>query len=158
MSAETLAITLAQVTKTWADWLRQHRWDWWCTLTFRTPPTDLAATKLFGAWTNWLSRKTYGRNYYRYHKGVRWVRGREFQKRGAIHYHALLAGVEVPILDAARKWYKLTGETPVIQPYDPSKGAVYYLLKRYNGPNTGKVDLGGRWATRSRGSVRQLKS
>ncbi len=60
-------------------------------MTFLIPPSRERAEKLFTAWIHGLNQKLFGRSYYLHHDGARWVRGMEWQRRGAIHFHVLIA-------------------------------------------------------------------
>lgn len=142
------------VPSSWGKWLHASSWGWWCHLTFRLPPSREKAEKLFTAWVHWISQKLYGRSFYRFHDGVRWARGIEWQKRGAIHFHVLVAETEkLDMAEAARKWRKFSGETPKISLYAPKKGATFYLAKVYSGLQTGEIHIGGRWTGRAAGLV-----
>ena len=101
----------------WGRFIARYTWDWFVTLTFvgslrgtdRSSDTrELVsstysdvhperAEKLFRLWVSMLNREVYGRRWWkRSPKGVRYIVGVEWQRRGIIHCHALLAGVEGP--------------------------------------------------------------
>jgi hypothetical protein len=138
------------VSSAWGTWLHTFSWGWWCHLTFRLPPAREKAEKLFTAWIHRLNQKIFGRSFYRFHTGARWARGIEWQRRGAIHFHVLIAETEqLDIKEAVRKWRKLSGGNAVIDLYDPTRGATHYLAKVYSGLQTGEIHIGGRWHGRA---------
>lgn len=78
----------------WIELLERYEWDWFCTFTFQSDVHPEAAAKLFRVWVSKLNRFLYGRYWYKNPMGgVFWVRALEYQKRGVIHYHALIAGI-----------------------------------------------------------------
>jgi hypothetical protein len=139
-----------EVSSAWGKWLHRLPWGWWCHLTFVIPPSRDRAEKLFTAWIHGLNHKLFGRSYYRHHTGARWVRGMEWQRRGAIHFHVLIAETErLDIAEAARAWKKLANGDAKIELYDNKQGATHYLAKVYFGLQTGEITLGGRWTGRA---------
>jgi hypothetical protein len=52
-----------------------------------------AADKQFQIFVIQLNRALYGPRWLKHGRGVRWVRALEYQRRGTVHYHVLLAGV-----------------------------------------------------------------
>lgn len=78
----------------------------------------------------------------RLHDGVIWARGLEYQKRGVIHFHALVGRVpeKVGRFDYMKRWEMLAGYARIF-PYDPAKGARYYLGKYV--AKGGEIDVGG---------------
>lgn len=125
--------------------VKQYDWNWWCTLTFKHPPTWESANSTFRKWLNKLNRKTFGNNYFkRPSEGLRWLRGVELQQRDAIHFHALVAGDPKPHREeAVQLWEGMAGDAQ-INVYDPTLGAAYYIVKKYAAD--GNLDLGGPWA------------
>lgn len=146
----TVCVDVGALSSTWGAWLHAFSWGWWCHLTFRLPPSRERAEKLFAVWIHWISQKLYGRNFYLHHDGVRWARGIEWQRRGAIHFHVLIAEADRLDIDAAVcKWKKLSGGDAEIDPYDHTRDATGYLAKVYSGLQTGEIHIGGRWTGRA---------
>lgn len=73
--------------------LQAWPWEWCCTLTFRERVHPEAADKQFQVFVIQLNRALYGPRWLKHGRGVRWVRALEYQRRGTVHYHVLLAGV-----------------------------------------------------------------
>lgn len=121
----------------------RYSWDWFATLTFREEVHPEVAHKCFMRWTHGLNRNIFGVRYWkRPADGVTWARGLEYQKRGVIHYHALIGRVpgDVRRLDYMDAWDELAGYAR-IEPYDATKGARFYLGKYVL--KGGQVDIGG---------------
>ena len=98
----------------YAGWLAEYDWQWFATLTFSAAIHPEAARKRFQVWINWINTRIYGKRWYRRGDGVFWVLALEFQKRGVIHFHALLCDVEslnerLSRRDARNRWYQLAG-------------------------------------------------
>ena len=75
----------------WTRWLAKYNWQWFVTLTFRYEVHPEAARKLFGVFVHGINQQLFGRHYYRRSRtGIYWVVALEYQKRGVIHFHALL--------------------------------------------------------------------
>lgn len=127
-----------------AGFVRQFDWDWWCSLSFKNPPSIDRADSAFRCWMNTLNRCTFGRNYHRRpNQGLRWLRGVEIQQREAIHFHVLVAGSpKLHCRTASQLWRKLAGDA-VIRVYDNTLGAAEYLIKHY--ASTGNLTVGGVW-------------
>ena len=77
----------------------------------------------------------YGQSYHRKGVGVYWVLALEYQKRGAIHFHALI-GADVNLnqvlsrKDQESRWDKLAGFSR-IAPIDDRLAAVTNYLSKY---------------------------
>jgi hypothetical protein len=74
---------------------------------------------------------------------MRWVRASEPQRRGAIHFHALLGGAglsEVRRLSHMDKWNELAGYARIMPPV--SNDAVRRYCAKYV-VKGGEIDLGG---------------
>jgi hypothetical protein len=106
----------------WLELLERYQWQWFVTLTFREAIHPEAADKLFRVWISKLNRHLYGVKWYKKQdQGVYWVRALELQKRGVIHFHALLADVKDLNHSALRfywknEWYKLGGIAHIEEP------------------------------------------
>lgn len=125
----------------WSEFLQRWSWDWFATLTFRGDPHPEKADKLFRVWVSKLNRKLYGVRWAPHGKGVRWIRASEPQRRGTIHYHALLGGdglADQRRLDWMDEWFKLAGIARIEVPESASAVSAYcakYVVKG------GEIDL-----------------
>lgn len=127
----------------WASFLDRWNWSWFTTNTFRNEIHPEAASKTWDLWVHQLNRKIFGSRYWkRPSDGVIWARGQEYQRRGVIHFHALIGRVPQAVrrLDWMDTWDELAGFAR-IEAYDPARGARYYLGKYVL--KGGQVDVGG---------------
>lgn len=106
----------------WSDFLQRYAWDWFATFTFPDRVHPEAADKLFRVWVSKLNRSLYGPRWAKKGQGVYWIRALEWQRRGVVHYHALLGDV-TNLNHAARRlewmdtWYELSGGfARIVQP------------------------------------------
>ncbi len=83
----------------------RRQWEWFATLTFREDvPPELADRRL-RRFIATLNRCRYGPRWWKHGQGVWWVRALEYQQRGVVHLHVLLAGIEgLPRQTAIRCW------------------------------------------------------
>lgn len=142
-SAESAMVSLRHLPDVWGEFLSGWPWSWFTTNTFRHEVHPEAANKVWGLWIHQLNRQIFGCRYYkRSSDGVIWARGSEYQRRGVLHYHALIGRVPdwVRRLDWLDYWDDLSGFAR-IESYDASKGARFYLGKYVL--KGGEVDLGG---------------
>jgi hypothetical protein len=117
----------------------QWDWEWFCTLTFRGIVHPGAADKRFRRFVMQLNRVLYGRRWLKHGQGIRWVRALEYQRRGAIHYHVLFAGVSGRRPhDCVRMWNDLAGSAQ-IEPIRDMTASLYYLTKYVH--RGGKLDV-----------------
>lgn len=140
---ESQIVHVGQLPEVWGHFLSEWPWSWFTTNTFRDEVHPEAADKTWGIWVHQLNRLIFGCRYYkRSADGVIWARGSEYQRRGALHFHALIGRVPdwVRRLDWLDQWDELAGFAR-IEPYDASKGARFYLGKYVL--KGGEVDLGG---------------
>lgn len=140
----------------WTQFLSQWKWDWFATLTFRFDDTSARsiktkvrhplihperANKVFRLWVSKMNRSLYGPRWAKYCAGAWWVRAEEFQRRGMLHYHALLGGVsDLRRLTWMDEWEKLAGYARIEPPKDARAVRSYcakYVLKG------GEIELGG---------------
>lgn len=77
--------------ESWVQLLSRYRWDWFCTFTFREDKHPEAAFKSFKHFDACLNRYLYGRRWLDHPDRTTWVCALERQRRGTIHYHALMA-------------------------------------------------------------------
>ena len=81
----------SELVSAWTDFLLQYQFEWFVTFTFRDSVHPENADKLFTLWINELNQHLYGRRWKAApHKQVFWVRALEWQKRGVLHFHALI--------------------------------------------------------------------
>ena len=88
------------------EFMMLHEWNWFVTHTFKN---DISQHRAWSKWLKWidkLNRSIYGRAHKKHSLGVVWCCATEFQKRGVIHYHALISGVPQSVYRAewARQW------------------------------------------------------
>jgi NitT/TauT family transport system substrate-binding protein len=114
----------------WGAWIeRLAAWEWYLTLTFVEIVHPEAADKRWRAFVRQVEGKR-GRQ-------IAWVRALEYQRRGVIHFHALLAGMEFLAYNAVRRLWPWGFSW--IRPYEPGRGANFYLGKYV--AKGGEVDL-----------------
>lgn len=119
----------------WTRWLAQYNWQWFVTLTFRYEVHPEAARKLFGVFVHGINQKLFGRAYHRNSTGIYWVLALEYQKRGVIHFHALLGADRDLNHTLSRKaqekrWEKMAGFAR-IYPIDNRMTAVTGYVSKY---------------------------
>ena len=114
----------------WVALLRQWPWEWFGTLTFRDPVHPEAAAKRFDAFAARLNRALYGPRWYKHHVGIQWVRALEYQRRGVIHFHAVIAGVAG---QRRSHWVKVWNDLAGYARIEPIRnmGAVLRYLSKY---------------------------
>lgn len=116
-----------------AQFMAPHSFEWFATFTFRDPVHPEHADKAYRVWLNKLNNHLYGRKWRdREPYGVKWCRALEWQKRGVIHYHALLCGVRGAIAwDWSLVWSEQMGEgfAQVVQLPQEQEAAKAYVCK-----------------------------
>jgi hypothetical protein len=126
----------------WAEFLGRWSWEWFCTLTFveaRVHPER--AEKCFRVWLAKVNTAAFGRRWRRRGKGVLWARGAEYQRRGSLHFHVLIAGVgAVRRLSLMDEWAKLGGWAR-IRPVQRQELVRRYVAKYV--AKGGEIDVGG---------------
>lgn len=121
--------------------LRGFEWHWFIGLSFAKPVHPEQANRRFHRWVRALERAAGSE--------TRWVRSSEQQKRGVLHYHALLRFVKGAALDKLdafhwmKRWESKGGGFARIRPYDDSQNGAYYLAKHVS--NGGEIDFDDRW-------------
>jgi hypothetical protein len=91
-----------------------------------------------------LNDAVYGRGWFERHVGVNWVRAEEFQRRGAIHFHALIGSSRLAPLYRvawARKWEELGGGFARIEAIREAESVRRYVTKYVT--KGGQIDIGG---------------
>ncbi len=117
----------------YGDWLGALPWDWYGTFTFAQPIYPDQAGHRYERWAELLQQE------------LGWVmqhaRALEWQRRGVVHFHALILGVrkQTNRKEWERKWEEIGGGFAAIFPYDRELGAVYYLGKYL--VKNGEVDM-----------------
>ena len=122
----------ARLMDQWIIFLEQAEWQWFCTFTFRDPIHPEAADKLFRLWIRHLNRAAYGPRWDKKPHGcVSWVRALEWQKRGVLHYHALVACVPEREHMQKDKWGDKWNEWAGFARVDSyrSGGVIAYITK-----------------------------
>jgi hypothetical protein len=109
--------------------LQQWPWEWYGTLTFRQDVHPEAAGKQFRRFVMRLNRRLYGHHWRKHGRGIQWARVLEYQRRGALHYHVLLAGVsgQQP-RDCAALWHTWAGFAK-IEPIRDLTAVLRYVSK-----------------------------
>jgi hypothetical protein len=131
------------VAAAWTEFLARYRWCWFATLTFRDETHPEAADKRFRVWVSKLNRALYGSRWYKHATGVHWARALEYQRRGVIHFHALLGGTRLEGTNRRyweEEWFKLAGIARISPPRSVE------LVSRYAAKYTakgGEIDIGG---------------
>lgn len=145
-------VKLKNLPEVWATFLNQPEWEWslYGHFTFRdTINQQMVHPEYAGkAWDRFihkLNREIFGCRYYkRASDGVTWARASEDQRRGAIHYHAIIGRVpgEIRRLDLMDRWFEMAGIAR-IQAYEVGRGAEFYMSKSCYAWKRGEIDLGG---------------
>jgi len=90
-----VAIYTETLAQAWRKFIGRFPMQWFCTLTFTEDVHPERAAKLFRLFIRRLNRELYGGHFERRGvEGVFWVLAWEYQKRGVLHFHALLGDVE----------------------------------------------------------------
>ena len=132
-----------ELAAAWRALLERWPWDWFATMTFRGSPHPEQADKAWRIWCSKVNRALYGPRWHAKGRGVGWCRATELQKRGAIHFHALLVFDEPPRLRRLAymdEWNKLAGFARIEPPKRSDAVAAYcakYVTKE------GEITLGG---------------
>ena len=119
----------------WTRWLARYDWQWFVTLTFKNEIHPEAARKLFGMWIHGINRKLYGQKYHKCNQGIYWVVALEYQKRGVIHFHALLGddkniNTQMRRKNEEARWEQLAGFA-MIRPILEKLTAVTSYVSKY---------------------------
>ena len=129
----------------WAQFLDNpsYHWSWYGHFTFRDYPHPETAGKAWDKFIHCLNREAYGSRYWKdKSKGVTWARGTEDQKRGAVHFHALIGNLpeRVRRMDYVDMWYDMAG-IGRIYAYEAGRGAEFYMSKSTYAWKKGEIDL-----------------
>jgi len=121
----------------WVELISRHDWQWFGTFTFREEVHPEKADKLFRLWCALVDESHLGSTWHRKSQQknrLQWVRGLEWQKRGVLHYHALIRNLPAyrdgfsDRLTWAGKWNELAG-FGLICPVAEIGGAAGYISK-----------------------------
>ena len=83
------------ILQAWRDFIARFPMQWFCTFTFTDSVHPERAFKLFRTLVRRVNRHLYGSHYERKgHPGIYWVLAWEYQRRGVLHFHALMGDVE----------------------------------------------------------------
>ena len=122
----------------WLDLLGIYPWQWFGNFTFADHVHPERANKCWRVFISKLNRSLYGRNWKRKdNQGVAWVRAIEYQKRGVIHFHALLADIKDMNHTCRRltwmdEWEALAGYARIYKPAsveDCTRYVTKYVIK-----------------------------
>jgi hypothetical protein len=133
----------AELAAAWQALLERWPWDWFVTATFRGAPHPERADKSWRLWCSRINRALYGPRWAKKRLGIGWCRATELQRRGAIHFHALVAFTESPRLRRLTwmdEWHALAGFAR-IEPPDRSAAVAAYCAKYVT--KDGEITLGG---------------
>jgi hypothetical protein len=121
--------------------LGRRQWEWFGTLTFRHDVHPEMADRRLRLFISKLNRRRYGPRWWKHGQGIWWVRALEYQQRGVVHLHVLLAGIEgVPRQTAIRCWRELAGFAK-IEPIRNAAAVTRYVSKYV--PRGGDLEFGG---------------
>ncbi|MEW6145740.1 MAG: hypothetical protein AB1598_12045 [Thermodesulfobacteriota bacterium] len=130
----------------WREFISRYDYDLFVTLTFRDEIKPWIAKKRFEKWLESLNLELFGEEYKQEGLGIRYALSIEYQKRGILHFHALLGakGLKEINREYMAKLWKTNGQRKdkagplldrivnghaVIKPYDPAGGAIRYMTK-----------------------------
>jgi hypothetical protein len=127
----------------WSKFLGRWEWEWFATLTFRHEIHPEAADKRFRVLISMGNRELYGPRWSKKRRGIRWIRALEYQRRGVIHFHALLSGIgNLRRLSYMDRWNRMAGFAK-IEPIKNAEAVRRYVSKYVI--KGGEIDLGGIW-------------
>lgn len=171
----TCRVDTPEAVDGWIELLNRPgwRWSWFATLTYKREVKPEAAERDFNRWMRIENQKRFGRRYKARSRSLSYARAIEYQKRGVVHYHALvgLAG-QLSRFDAMKEWenagalewfetppsggYELrprTGFARIFE-YDPTLGATHYVSKYVT--KSGEITVGYDPETGARLQVRSV--
>jgi hypothetical protein len=138
----------------WVEMISRTPWQWFGTYTFREEVHPEKADKLFRLWCALLDERHLGKRWRKHpERRLMWVRGLEWQKRGVLHYHALIRnlpayrdGFDARQL-AADEWDRLAGFAYIV-PVEEIGGVAGYISKYCS--KGGEVDFSFNCTTQAR--------
>jgi len=131
--AGTPHIARPDLTEPWGTWLGSKGWDWYATMTFGVWIHPDQAAQRYDEWARQL--------YAEVGQPMEHARALEWQKRGVVHFHALIWNVRRSTTRKAweAKWEEIGEGWCAVYPYDRARGARFYLGKYVS--KGGEVDL-----------------
>ena len=122
-----------EMREPYGDFLAALPWDWWATFTFADEIYPYRAAQIYIYWAERLAAEV-GRP-------MTHARAMEFQKRGVVHFHALIwnVGRRTNRYEWMATWETMGGGISRIFPYDRTQGAAHYLPKYV--VKNGEVDI-----------------
>lgn len=116
-------VTRPELKDAWGEWLGRREWDWFVTLTFAAAIQPWLAARVYDAWARSLQAEV-GRPMVH-------ARALEWQKRGVLHFHALVWNVARRTRrDAwAARWQSISGGFARIEEYERQEPGRFYLGK-----------------------------
>jgi hypothetical protein len=131
--ASTPHVARPDLADPWGDWLGSRGWDWYATMTFAVWIHPDQAAQRYNEWARQL--------YAEVGHPMEHARALEWQKRGVVHFHALIWNVRRSTGRNAwrEKWEEIGEGWCRIEPYDRKQGARFYLGKYVS--KGGEVDL-----------------
>jgi len=134
--------TPVTLNEAWVKFIERFEpYYWYATLTFKNEVTQGRAERQFKRFIRLINESLYGRRYRNKGTGVSWVKAIERQRRGVIHFHALVGGEvwrlrRFTFMDLWRegasfgngKRFQANGFAK-IEKYEPKLGARHYLSK-----------------------------
>lgn len=132
----------SNLQKSWVEFLGRFQLDWFCTMTFRDDVHPEAADKLWRVWVSKLNRRLYGVRWYRQdHTSVFWIRALEWQRRGVVHYHAMVGDhkdlnheARARRLDLMDLWFDMAGIAridPISRAEQDQRQAINSYVSKY---------------------------
>jgi hypothetical protein len=142
--------------KGWQEFISRYDFDLFVTFTFRDEIKLWKAKMRFKKWLGSLNSDLFGWRYSWKGKGIRYAVAYEYQKRGTLHFHALLGAKGLKELNREHmaKLWKCNGQRDkktgtlvdrivnghaVIDIYDPARGAIQYMTKHIY--KDGEIDM-----------------
>jgi len=121
--ARTPTVTRPDLSDPYGEWVHALPWDWWATFTFAVWIHPDQAGQRYQEWARQLQGET--------GTTMQHARALEYQKRGVVHFHALIWGVNRGTHRKTweRKWEEIGGGWCAIYPYDRMRAASFYLGK-----------------------------
>lgn len=107
----------------YGQWLTTLPWDWWGTFTFAEWIHPEWARQRYEDWARALADDT--------GKVQTHARALEYQRRGVVHFHALIWNVSRRTRKSQweQSWLDIGGGWGQLRNYDRARGATYYLGK-----------------------------
>lgn len=110
------------IAEAWGTWLDEFSWDLWCTLTFKEERSHASATRAFENFGKFIRNSG--------SPDAGWFFAHEVGRLGRLHLHALIGGIDPWTSRRAlwRWWFRRYGRAQIL-PFDPDRGAAFYVAK-----------------------------